>query len=58
VSVTSGAPEANINAIAAQILSRPQIKRAIVKRAQDGCSANEAVGKRPSPMRAIRHAAR
>ena len=43
--------------IAAQILSRPQIKRAIVMRAQDSCSANEAVGKRPSPMRAIRHAA-
>ena len=58
VSVTSGTPEANINGIAAQILSRPQIKRAIVMRAQDSCSANEAVGKRPSPMRAIRHAAR
>jgi hypothetical protein len=44
---------ANVSAIAAQILSRPQIKRAIVKRTQDGCSTDEAVGKRSPPMRAI-----
>src|ERR1700724_4318489 len=45
---------ADVNAIAAQILSRPQIKRAIVKRTHDGCSTNEAVGKRSPSMRTIR----
>ena len=44
----------DIGAIAAQILSCPQIKRAIVKRTQDGCSTDEAVGKRSPPMRTIR----
>jgi len=38
---------ADVNAIAAQILSRPQIKRTIVQRTHDRCSTNEAVGKRP-----------
>jgi hypothetical protein len=37
---------ADVNAIAAQILSRPQIKRAIVKRTHDGCSTDEAVSQR------------
>jgi hypothetical protein len=44
----------DVNAIAAQILSRPQIERAIVQRTHNGCSTNEAVGKRSPPMRAIR----
>jgi hypothetical protein len=39
---------ADVNAIAAQILSRPQIKRAIVQRTHDGCSTNEAVAGSPA----------
>ena len=43
----------DVSAIAAQILSSPQIKRAIVQRTQDSCSADEAVSQRSPSMRAI-----
>ena len=43
----------DVSAIAAQILSCPQIKRAIVKRTDDGRPTDEAVGKWSPSMRAI-----
>jgi hypothetical protein len=43
----------DVSAIATQILSCPQIKRAVVKGTNDGRPADEAVCKRSPSMRAI-----